>query len=119
MKMHILELTLLFLLFVFIFRFCCCIIFSSRYVTEYHIGSIVPGLDVLKIGEYKNHYFIHGLVSFNKPRILKDLIGDRKNYIIITKRKFLDNLIAVLTSGIYTLTTTEYYIPSDPSPSGY
>ena len=52
-----------------------------------------------------NHYIVYGLVGLNVKQPAEPKSGT-SDYRMITKRTFIDGLVSVLTSGIYTPTTT-------------
>ena len=52
-----------------------------------------------------NHYFIYGLAP-GDVSIPKDLAGGSVNYTVNTKQTFVNGLLAGITFGIYTPTTT-------------
>jgi len=51
-----------------------------------------------------NHYLIAGLAPISTANT-KDLAGDAKDYSITVKHSFVDGLLNMLTSGIYSPTT--------------
>lgn len=51
-----------------------------------------------------NHYLINGLAPVSTAKV-KEMSGDAKDYSITVSHSFLDGLLALITSGIYTPTT--------------
>jgi hypothetical protein len=97
----------------FVLLFILVYFFHSCFISQYQVGNIEKGQPVIRIGCKKNHYLIYGLAPLSNKQIASDVIGNRKNYIIKTQRTLVDMIISILTKGIYTTTTTEYYIPVD------
>jgi hypothetical protein len=52
-----------------------------------------------------NHFLIAGLVPIATADV-KEMAGDAKNYSITVTHSFVDGLLAALTGGLYTPTTT-------------
>jgi len=75
---------------------------SSCYTLTYAVGS---GAQTGETITEKNHYLVSGLATLNTSDPTK-MAGDAKNYQVIIKHTFVDGLINVLTSGLYTPTTT-------------
>lgn len=80
----------------------CCVSFTSCYVNQFAVGDGAKGgLEVKK----KNHYLIDGLAQLSTADP-KEMAGGAKDYTVTIKHTFVDGLIAALTFGIYTPTTT-------------
>lgn len=75
---------------------------SSCYTLTYAVGS---GAQTGETITEKNHYLVSGLATIKTSDPTK-MAGDAKNYQVIIKHSFVDGLINVLTSGLYTPTTT-------------
>ena len=41
----------------------------------------------------------------------KEYVGEKKNYVIKTNQTFVNMLVNAITLGLYTPTTTTYYLP--------
>jgi len=65
----------------------------------------------MKVNSRKNHFLIAGLVPLNGEHSPKEFIGDKENFAIKTSHSFIDGLLGAITFGIYTPTTTTYYLP--------
>lgn len=79
-----------------------CLSMVSCYTVSYAVGTgAQTGATVIE----KNHYLIGGLASIKTADPSK-MAGDAKNYQVTIKHSFVDGLINVLTSGLYTPTTT-------------
>jgi len=62
----------------------------------------------------KTNPIIIGLISLDKAtQNAPDIVGDRQNYGTEHVMTFMDGLLSIITFGIYTPTTTRYYIPYD------
>ena len=75
---------------------------TSCYVHEYTIGE---GAKANAKTTKKNHFVIRGLAPIKTAQPEK-MAGKAKNYTVKTKFSFVDFLLAAITYGIYTPTTT-------------
>lgn len=75
---------------------------SSCYTLSYTVGK-GPQMGVTVIE--KNHFVVAGLAAIKTADPTK-MAGDAKNYHVTITHTFVDGLINLLTSGLYTLTTT-------------
>lgn len=79
-----------------------CLSMASCYTISYAVGSgAQTGVEVTE----KNHYVIGGLAAIKTSDPTK-MAGDAKNYQVTITHTFIDGLLNVLTSGLYTPTTT-------------
>ena len=75
---------------------------TSCYTQSYNVGSgPKTGVTVTQ----KNHYVVYGLAPLKTADPTK-MAGDAKNYQVTITHTFIDGLLNVLTSGLYTPTTT-------------
>ena len=79
-----------------------CFSMASCYTLTYTVGDGSKTGEVIK---KKNHYLVYGLAPLKMSDPTK-MAGDAKNYDVTIKQTFVDGLLNVLTSGIYTPTTT-------------
>ena len=90
--------------------FCVSILFSSCYCDKTYIGhwdyNDVP---VHVVSTHNPHCLMGAIVTHNDA---SKYIGDSEDYIIANKRTFGDLLITSLTFGIFSPTTTKYYVKS-------
>jgi len=94
MKKIILNLTLIFTI---------SVLMTSCYTLTYSVGEgAKTGVEVKE----KNHYLIYGLAPIKTSDPTK-MAGGAKDYTVTIQHTFVDGLIATLTSGIYTPTTTK------------
>lgn len=86
------------------FALVCLISLSmaSCYTVSYAVGS---GSQTGETIMEKNHYLVGGLAPI-KTANPTQMAGDAKNYQVTITHTFVDGLINVLTSGMYTPTTT-------------
>jgi len=75
---------------------------ASCYTVSYAVGSGSQTGETIK---EKNHFLVAGLASIKSADPTK-MAGDAKNYQVTIKHSFVDGLFNVLTSGLYTPTTT-------------
>lgn len=81
---------------------CICITMTSCYTVSYVVGNgPVTGYQVKE----KNHYLIAGLAPIKTADPVK-MAGEAKDYEVTITHTFVDGLINLLTSGLYTPTTT-------------
>lgn len=75
---------------------------TSCYTVEYAVGS---GAKTGQSVTGKNHFVVAGLVplSTTSPTVLAD---DATDYTVKISHSFIDGLVAAITGGIYTPTTT-------------
>lgn len=75
---------------------------ASCYTLTYTVGDGSKTGEVIK---KTNHYLVYGLAPLKMSDPTK-MAGDAKNYDVTIKHTFVDGLLNVLTSGLYTPTTT-------------
>ena len=66
---------------------------------------------VVHVASTRNAHIFGGAVVTHNP--VKNFVGDAQDYIIATKHTIGDMLISGLTIGIYTPSTTKYYVRKD------
>lgn len=95
--------------------FCCfmlaTILFSSCYTAKIAHGNLNSESPVVKVNTRKHHALIEGLVPLSTGYEAKKYIGDRTDYITKNQITFVDGLLRVITFGIYTPSTTTFYVP--------
>ena len=86
---------------------------SSCYSTQIAYGNdITPKTPVVKVNTEWNHHFLYGLIPGGNSKMkAKDYVEDAENYVVKTNQTLVNGLINFLTFGIYTPTTTTYYVP--------
>lgn len=74
----------------------------ATYIHEFNVGKgAQTGVEIKE----RNHYFLSGLAPGNTADPMK-MAGDTADFSVRTYHSFVDGLIAGLTFGIYTPTTT-------------
>lgn len=82
--------------------------FSSCYCNKIIVGTIDQDEELVHVASERNaHIFGGAIVTHEKA---KNYVSDVENYVIETKRTFGDMLAQWITGGIYTPTTTKYYV---------
>ena len=85
---------------------------TSCYNTKVLVGNVKPKDPIIKVQTEWNHHLLLGLVPLkNATMNAQEYVGDAKNYVVKTNISFLHGLIYFFTSGIYTPTQTQYYVP--------
>jgi len=82
--------------------FLISVTFSSCYVNRFDVGKGAQSSIELR---KQNHYFIGGLIPAKVSSPVQ-MAGGTSDYTVTIVHTFLDGVIAVLTGGIYTPTTT-------------
>lgn len=90
---------------------CATISMSSCYTAKIAHGSLNVDSPVVKVNSKKNHALIEGLIPLNSGWEAKKYIGDRKDYVTKSQMTFIDGFVGLITLGIYTPTTTTFYVP--------
>lgn len=85
---------------------------SSCYNSKIACGNITTKTPVVKVNSEWNHHMLYGLVPLNNAKMnANDYVDGAKNYVVKTNISFVNGLVGVLTLGIYTPTTTTFYVP--------
>jgi len=79
-----------------------CLSMASCYTLSYTVGN---GPQTGETLVEKNYYVVSGLAPIKTANPAK-MAGDAKNYQVTITHTFVDGLINLLTSGLYTPTTT-------------
>lgn len=95
-----------------------CLLLSSCYTTSYYHGRAVPGEAYVKVNSVKNHSLILGLVPVGKNRLKsEEYVNGHDSYVVKHRITFADGLLYCVTGGLYTPSTTTFYLPVDSVPS--
>ena len=99
-----------------IFSMACvllmCGAMSSCYNVKVANGDITAKTPVVKVNSEWNHHFLFGLIAGkNAKMVSKDYVEDADKYVVKTNQSFVNGLVSLITFGIYTPTTTTYYMP--------
>lgn len=84
---------------------------TSCYCDKTFIGNVKPHDELVHIASSHNGHVISGAIVTKNN--VSQFVGDTKDYVIVNKRTFGDLLVSGLTVGIYTPTTTKYYVKKD------
>ena len=84
---------------------------TSCYTTKVYHGDISKTEPMVKINKEWNHHIIGGLVPVGAKMKADEYVGEHKNYMVKTNQSFLNLLVNAITFGLYTPTTTTYYVP--------
>lgn len=82
----------------------------SCYTSRILVGDVKPKEPVVEVAKSHDAHFIGGLVKTAK-NVAEEHIGDAENYLIRSQYGFGDIVLSAITAGIYTPTTTKYFIP--------
>ncbi len=85
---------------------------TSCYNARVCVGDVNPETPMIKVNTVKNHHLLYGLIPVGNNKIkASKYIGNRKDYAVKNNWTFLDGFLGVITWGIYTPTTTTFYVP--------
>lgn len=85
---------------------------SSCYTSKVYHGNITANTPQVEVASKQNPILLWGLLPLkNAEQKASDYVGDRANYTTKNTWEFVDGFLSVLTFGIYSPTTTKYYIP--------
>ena len=94
-----------------IFVLCALLSLTSCYTTKVYNGEISKNEPMIKVNKEWNHHIIGGLVPLGAKMKANDYVGGRNNYMVKTHQSFLNLLVNFITFGLYTPTTTTFYVP--------
>ena len=86
------------------------LLLSSCYSSTVNMGDMAPNDPAVHVATSHEAHFLRGLAGSAK-REAKDYVGENKDYRIKQYQSFVDGLLGSITLGIYTPTTTKYYLP--------
>lgn len=93
------------------------VVLSSCYSTTTCVGTVKADDPAVQVNSVKNHHFLYALVNGGNTNIEDSkYIGDIKNYKVKKSTTFVDGFLECITWGIYSPTTTTYYIPVEELP---
>lgn len=85
---------------------------SSCYNAKVCVGTMKSDDPSVKVNSVMNHHLLYGLIPVGNNKIeAKKYVGERSNYAVKNKWTFVDGLLGCITLGIYTPTTTTFYVP--------
>lgn len=94
-----------------IFTVCACAtMLCSCYTSRILVGDVTPKEPMVEVAKKHDAHFIGGLVKTAK-NVAEEHVGTAQNYMIRSQYGFGDIVLSAITVGIYTPTTTKYYLP--------
>ncbi|NDV83624.1 Bor/Iss family lipoprotein [Bacteroides sp. 51] len=87
---------------------------SSCYTSSVYHGTVTKTTPQVEVAIVRNPIMLWGLLPLkNADQKASDNIGDKKNYTTKNTWTFTDGLLNCVTMGIYSPTSTKYYLPLD------
>ena len=87
---------------------------SSCYCDKMAVGNVSNDEPLVHVASERNHHFIGGLVV--KHDKLENHLPGVRDYVVERKISFWDGFVTCITWGIYTPSTTKFYVPkSNPN----
>ncbi|WP_087880272.1 Bor/Iss family lipoprotein [Dysgonomonas macrotermitis] len=87
------------------------LLMTSCYTSRVNVGNATAETSRIKVSETKNKFLFWGLLPLDNEQNAKAYVGDKKDYITETSWSVSDGLLNYITLGIYSPTTTTYYVP--------
>lgn len=87
------------------------IVLASCYCDKTYVGNVKPHDELVHVASSHNGHVIFGAIV-NKNNV-SQYVGDTQDYVIANKQTFGDLMVQGITLGIYTPTTTKYYVKKD------
>ena len=88
------------------------LLFTSCYSSRVYHGNMTENTPQVKVVSKNNPILLWGLLPLSGSRQqAKDVVGNRTDYTTKTSWTFINGLLNFITIGIYTPTTTTYYLP--------
>lgn len=85
---------------------------SSCYSTSTCVGNLDKNDPTVKVNTVKNHFLLGGLIPIANTNLQDSkYIGKAKTYKVKKSFTFLDGFLQCITLGLYTPSTTTYYLP--------
>ena len=87
---------------------------TSCYTSRVYHGTVTAKTPQVEVASKGNPILLWGLLPLDGAnQEAKNNIGERQNYTTKTQWTFVDGFLNVITFGIYSPTTTKYYVPLD------
>lgn len=87
---------------------------TSCYTSRVYHGNVTEKTPQIEVASKSNPILLWGLLPLKGAnQEAKDNVGDKKNYTTKTQWTFVDGFLNCITLGIYSPTTTKYYVPLD------
>lgn len=85
---------------------------SSCYNSRVYHGTVSQNTPQIEVAIKRNPIMLWGILPLkNANQKATDIIGERTNYTTKTTWTFTDGLLNCVTMGIYSPTSTVYYVP--------
>lgn len=91
---------------------CVALMLQSCYCSTVCVGNMQENDPAVCVNTVHNPHFVDGLVG-SKDIAGKDYVAGHESYKVKHYRSFVDGLLSGITMGIYTPTTTKFYLPLD------
>jgi len=88
-----------------------CFFLTSCYTSRVFHGNVTDNTPKIQVASRTNHFLLYGLIPIGANHQASNSIGDRVNYTTVTTHTFVNGLLSAITFGIYTPTTTRFYVP--------
>ena len=85
---------------------------QSCYNSSVCVGDMKKNDPAVCVNTVHNPHFISGLVG-NKKISCSDYVAGHESYKVRHYQSFVDRLLSILTGGIYTPSTTKFYLPAE------
>lgn len=85
-----------------------CALLSSCYCDKVTVGNVNPNEELVHVASVRNPHIIGLMVNKDKASNHLEGIND---YVVEHKQTFGDMVLTGVTFGIYSPTTTKYYVP--------
>lgn len=82
---------------------------SSCYCDKLTVGNVQPQEELVHVKSTRNHHFLYGL--FVSHESTNENVPNVRDYVVENKQTFWDVVVGGVTLGIYTPSTTKYYVP--------
>ena len=89
-----------------------CLLLGSCQSSKVCVGDMKLEDPVVRVKTIHNSYFLGGLLGRKRIKAT-DYTNGMNSYMVKNYRSFVDCIVGGVTMGIYTPTTTEFYLPAD------
>ena len=89
---------------------CVVMMLESCYSSSFYVGDMTPETPAVKVNTKHNSHFINGLIGEGEVNA-SNYVGGAESYKVKHQLTFLDYIISGVTFGIYTPSTTKFYVP--------
>ena len=86
---------------------------SPCYTSRVYHGTVTKNTPQVEVASKRNHIILWGLCPLKTGQKASDVLENKTNYTTENTWTFIDGLLNIITYGIYTPTTTKYYVPLD------